>query len=63
MADFARYPDALRRSYMLTSMKLIMKSSFIKEKVLRLGMPAAMQKILAAARGGASDEAEAPDAS
>jgi len=56
MADFARYPDALRRSYMLTSMKLIMKSSFIKEKVLRLGMPAAMQKILAAARGdGAGD--------
>jgi len=49
MTDFARYPDELRRSYMLTSMKLIMKSSFIRDKVLRVGMPDAMQKILAAA--------------
>ncbi|KAB2956855.1 MAG: radical SAM protein [Thermoanaerobaculia bacterium] len=53
MADFARYPDAFRRHYMLSSMKLIMKSSFIRDKVMRLGMPAAMQKILAAADGGA----------
>ena len=52
MVDFTRYPDALRRSYMLSSMKLIMKSSFIKEKVLRLGMPTAMAKILAAAESG-----------
>jgi len=53
MVDFARYPDELRRSYMNTSMKLIMKSSFIKEKVLRLGIPAAMQKVLAAAERSA----------
>lgn len=49
MADFRRYPDAFRREYMLTSMKLIMKSSFIKEKVLKLGMPEAMRKIIDAA--------------
>jgi len=49
MTDFARYPDELRRSYMLTSMKLIMKSSFIRDKVLKVGMPDAMKKILAAA--------------
>jgi len=54
MADFGRYPDELRRSYMLTSMKLIMKSSFIKEKVLRLGMPAAMQLRLGRAKEQAS---------
>jgi len=51
MADFRRYPDELRRRYMLSSMKLIMKSSFIKEKVLRLGIPEAMRKIIAAAEG------------
>lgn len=46
MADFRRYSDAFRRDYMLHSMKLIMRSSFIVEKMGRLGMPAAMQKIL-----------------
>jgi len=51
MADFHRYPDELRRRYMLTSMKLIMKSSFIRDKVLKVGMPEAMQKIIAAATG------------
>jgi len=51
MADFRRYPDEFRRHYMLSSMKLIMKSSFIKEKVLRLGIPEAMRKIIAAADG------------
>jgi len=49
MTDFTRYPDELRRSYMLTSMRLIMKSSFIRDKVLKVGMPDAMKKILAAA--------------
>ena len=48
MADFRRFPDAFRRDYMLSSMKLIMKSSFIVEKLGRLGMPKAMAKILAA---------------
>lgn len=49
MADFRRYPDEFRRHYMLTSMKLIMKSSFIREKVLKLGIPEAMRKIIDAA--------------
>ncbi len=49
MMDFARYPDTFRRDYMLCSMKLIMRSSFIVQKLGRLGMPAAMAKILAAA--------------
>jgi anaerobic magnesium-protoporphyrin IX monomethyl ester cyclase len=49
MTDFRNFPDAFRRKYMLDSMKLIMKSSFIVQKLGRLGMPAAMQKILAAA--------------
>ena len=47
MADFRKFPDAFRRDYMLSSMKLIMKSSFIVEKLGRLGMPEAMRKILA----------------
>jgi anaerobic magnesium-protoporphyrin IX monomethyl ester cyclase len=46
MAAFRRFPDEFRRHYMLASMKLIMKSSFIVQKLGRLGMPAAMQKIL-----------------
>jgi anaerobic magnesium-protoporphyrin IX monomethyl ester cyclase len=49
MTAFRNFPDAFRRRYMLDSMKLIMRSSFIVEKLGRLGMPAAMQKILAAA--------------
>jgi anaerobic magnesium-protoporphyrin IX monomethyl ester cyclase len=48
MAAFHSFPDAFRRKYMLSSMKLIMKSSFIVKKLGRLGMPAAMRKILAA---------------
>jgi anaerobic magnesium-protoporphyrin IX monomethyl ester cyclase len=49
MAAFREFPDAFRRNYMLSSMKLIMKSSFIVKKLGRLGMPAAMAKILASA--------------
>lgn len=49
MAGFYDYPDAFRRRYMLSSMKLIMKSSFIVDKLGRLGMPAAMSAILGAA--------------
>jgi anaerobic magnesium-protoporphyrin IX monomethyl ester cyclase len=48
MAAFRDFPDAFRRRYMLSSMKLIMKSSFIVQKLGRLGIPAAMRKILAA---------------
>jgi len=46
MAAFHSFPDAFRRRYMLSSMKLIMKSSFIRDKVGRLGIPAAMKGIL-----------------
>lgn len=49
MAGFRKYPDEFRRRYMLSSMKLIMKSSFIVEKVGKLGIPEAMRKIIAAA--------------
>ena len=49
MADFRKFPDEFRRDYMLSSMKLIMRSSFIVEKMGRLGMPEAMKKILQAA--------------
>jgi len=49
MTAFRKFPDTFRRDYMLESMKLIMKSSFIVKKLGRLGMPAAMRKILAAA--------------
>ena len=49
MAAFRKFPDEFRRRYMLSSMKLIMKSSFIVEKVGRLGIPEAMRKIIAAA--------------
>ena len=49
MTSFYNYQDAFRRHYMLKSMKLIMKSSFIVEKLGRLGMPAAMSKVLASA--------------
>jgi anaerobic magnesium-protoporphyrin IX monomethyl ester cyclase len=48
MADFLKFPDTFRRDYMLASMKLIMRSSFIVQKMGKLGMPAAMAKILAA---------------
>jgi len=47
MATFHGYSDAFRRHYMLSSMKLIMGSSFIVEKMGKLGMPAAMSKIIA----------------
>jgi len=49
MAAFRKYPDQFRRDYMLSSMKLIMGSSFIVQKLGRLGMPKAMTKILKAA--------------
>ena len=42
MGDFMSYPDEFRRHYMMSSMKLIMKSSFLVEKIGRLAMPAGM---------------------
>jgi anaerobic magnesium-protoporphyrin IX monomethyl ester cyclase len=39
MADFMKFPDAFRRNYMLSSMKLIMKSSFLVKKIGHLAMP------------------------
>jgi len=57
MASFRKFPDAFRRDYMLSSMKLIMKSSFIVEKLGRLGMPEAMRKILAQAHPAANNTA------
>ena len=41
MTSFNSYPDEFRRHYMLSSMKLIMKSSFIVEKLGRQERPAA----------------------
>ncbi len=49
MTSFRGYPDEFRRRYMLSSMRLIMGSSFISEKLGRLGIPTAMRRILAAA--------------
>ena len=46
MGDFLAYPDEFRRQYMMSSMKLIMKSSFLVEKIGRLAMPAAMMEKL-----------------
>lgn len=48
MTDFMNYPDEFRRRYMLSSMKLIMKSSFLVEKIGRLAMPPGMSKMMAA---------------
>lgn len=39
MKDFQSYPDVFRRRYMMSSMKLIMKSSFLVEKIGRMAMP------------------------
>ena len=46
MGDFMSYPDEFRRQYMMSSMKLIMKSSFLVEKIGRLAMPAGMMEKL-----------------
>lgn len=46
MASFRSYPDEFRRRYMSASMKLIMKSSFIVEKMGRLGIPEAMSRLM-----------------
>ncbi len=53
MASFHKYPDEFRRHYMLASMKLIMKSSFIVKKLGHLGIPEAMRKVIDAAKSPA----------
>jgi anaerobic magnesium-protoporphyrin IX monomethyl ester cyclase len=52
MRDFMNYPDEFRRRYMLSSMKLIMKSSFLVEKIGRLAMPAQIAQMLAGGGAG-----------
>lgn len=47
MLDFQKFPDAFRRKYMLSSMKLIMKSSFLVEKMGRVAMSALPQRVTA----------------
>jgi anaerobic magnesium-protoporphyrin IX monomethyl ester cyclase len=44
--ELLSYPDALRRDYMLSSMKLIMKSSFLVEKIGRLALPPAIAQMI-----------------
>jgi anaerobic magnesium-protoporphyrin IX monomethyl ester cyclase len=49
LAEIAKIKNRFKREYLFTSLKLIMKSSFLKEKFLRLGVnPAtAMRKVFA----------------
>ncbi len=47
MRDFADYPDEFRRDYMMSSMKLIMKSSFLVKKMGSLAIPPAMRRKMA----------------
>ena len=44
MGRMQNYPDAFRRKYMLSSMRLIMKSSFLVEKLGRMALPAKMTR-------------------
>lgn len=50
MIEVDSFPDQFRRHYMRTSMKLIMKSSFLIGKMSRLALPAGMAKMMAGAR-------------
>lgn len=52
MRDFMSYPDEFRRKYMMSSMKLIMKSSFLVEKIGKLAMPPKMAKMIAGGGAG-----------
>ena len=51
MTDFLAYPDDFRRQYMLSSMKLIMKSSFLVKKIGRMAMPSGMKEMMARKTG------------
>jgi anaerobic magnesium-protoporphyrin IX monomethyl ester cyclase len=47
MHDFVSFPDEFRRHYMLSSMKLIMKSSFLVKKIGHMAMPRSIARRLA----------------
>ena len=51
MTDFLAYPDDFRRQYMMSSMKLIMKSSFLVKKIGRMAMPSGMKEMMARKTG------------
>jgi anaerobic magnesium-protoporphyrin IX monomethyl ester cyclase len=51
MLDFQAYPDEFRRQYMGSSMKLIMKSSFLIKKIGSLAIPAMMREKLTTSTG------------
>lgn len=46
MASFMSFPDEFRRHYMKSSMMLIMKSSFLMEKMARLAVPPEMAAMM-----------------
>ncbi|MHB0972205.1 MAG: cobalamin-dependent protein [Thermoanaerobaculia bacterium] len=52
MMEVGDFPDEFRRTYMRTSMKLIMKSSFLIEKMGRLAIPPAMMEMMKKRRAG-----------
>jgi anaerobic magnesium-protoporphyrin IX monomethyl ester cyclase len=54
MLAFRKIKDPFRKDYLLTSMKLIMKSSFLREKFARLGLNprAVMEKMFEKRRAG-----------
>jgi anaerobic magnesium-protoporphyrin IX monomethyl ester cyclase len=49
--EIGNFPDAFRRRYMRSSMKLIMQSSFLIEKMSRLALPAGMANMMKRRRG------------
>lgn len=53
MMEVGEFPDEFRRTYMRTSMKLIMKSSFIVEKMGKLAIPPSMMEFMKKRRASA----------
>jgi anaerobic magnesium-protoporphyrin IX monomethyl ester cyclase len=47
MLDIKAFPDEFRRNYMMSSMKLIMKSSFLMDKMKKLAFPMRMPAAMA----------------
>lgn len=60
MLEIGDFPDAFRRNYMMASMKLIMKSSFLIEKLGKLALPPAMLEMVK--KRGKRRQATAADA-
>ena len=50
MLEIGEFPDQFRRTYMKTSMRLIMKSSFLIEKMGKLALPAGMMDMMSRRR-------------